>query len=70
MGEHVSTSCDVLFNKSKGKTSPPIICLIFRVLELKTLKIERGAARKKKGAVARRIYSHRNNGGGQHTRTQ
>jgi hypothetical protein len=42
------------FNKSKGKTSLLKICSIFRVLELKTQKIGRGAARKKKGGVARR----------------
>jgi hypothetical protein len=48
-GEHVSTFCGVLFQQTKSKTSPPIFCSIFRVLDVKTLKIGIGGARKKKG---------------------
>jgi hypothetical protein len=48
-GECVSTFCGILLEQKKSKTSPPKFCIIFRVLKLKTLKIRRGAARKKKG---------------------
>jgi hypothetical protein len=48
-GEHVSTFCGVLFQQTKSKTSPPIFCSIFRVLDVKTLKIGIGGTRKKKG---------------------
>jgi hypothetical protein len=38
-------------NKPKSKTSSPIFCSIFRVLDVKTLKIGIGGARKKKGVA-------------------
>jgi hypothetical protein len=47
-GERFSTFCSVLLQQNRSKTSPRF-CLIFRVLELKTLKIRGGPARKKKG---------------------
>jgi hypothetical protein len=46
-GERVSTFFGVILEQNKSKTSPHKFCTIFRVLELKTLKIRRGAARKK-----------------------
>jgi hypothetical protein len=64
-GEHVSTFCGVLFQQTKSKTSPPILCSIFRVLDFQTLKIEIGGARKKKGGqLGCNIYNCLNNGGG------
>jgi hypothetical protein len=50
--EHVSTFCGVLFQQTKSKTSPPIFCSIFRVLDVKTLKIGIRGMRKKKGGWA------------------
>jgi hypothetical protein len=61
LGECVSTFCRVLLEQNKSKTFPPKFYTIFRVLELKTLKIRRGAVRKK--GVARCIYIYRNNRG-------
>jgi len=53
-GERVSTFCGVLLQQNKSKTSPPKFCTIFRVLQLKTLKIRRGATGKNKW-VGRRL---------------
>jgi hypothetical protein len=49
--EHDSTFCGVLFQQNKSKTLSPIFFTIFRVLDLKTLKIGRGV-RRKKGSAA------------------
>jgi hypothetical protein len=41
------TFCGVLLQQTQSKTSPPRFCSIFRVLNLKTLKIGREVERKK-----------------------
>jgi hypothetical protein len=50
--EHDSTFCGAHFQQNKSKTLSPIFCTICRVLDLKTLKIGRGGARRKKGSTA------------------
>jgi hypothetical protein len=50
--EHDYTFCGVLFQPNKSKNLSPIFCTIFRVLDLKTLKIGRGGTRRKKGSAA------------------
>jgi hypothetical protein len=50
--EHGSTFCGVLFQQNKSKTLSPIFCTIFRVLDLKTLKIGIGGVRRKKRSAA------------------
>jgi hypothetical protein len=67
MEERVSTFCGVLLQQTRGKTSPPRICSIFRVLELKSLKVERGAmSKKRRGRRLGFIYSHLINEGRQY----
>ena len=39
-------------NKLRAKLNPLDFCSIFRVLDLKPLKIERGVMRRKKGSLA------------------